>query len=102
MARTVKKIEKPATSAGSNNPTFLQSSNKTGLRGVYWHGEHSWRVLICEHGKLKHIGTSPSQVLAAEAFAVMAACRAAEKFERAKAIIQDMRSRLAQSTVNEG
>jgi hypothetical protein len=32
----------------------------------------------------------------------MAACRAAEKFERAKAIIQDMRSRLAHSTVNEG
>ena len=89
MARTVKKID---TSDRSNNPTFLQSSNKAGLRGVYRHGEH---------GKLKHIGTFPSQELAAEAYAVTAACRA-EKFERAKAVIQDMRSRLAHSTVNEG
>jgi AP2 domain len=101
VARTVKKIDKPASSARSNNPTFLQSSNKTDLRGVYRHGEHSWRVLIYEHGKLKHIGTFPSQELAAEAYAVTAACRA-EKFERAKAVIQDMRSRLAHSTVNEG
>ena len=99
MARTVKEIE---TSDRSNNPIFLQSSNKAGLRGVYRHGEHSWRVLIYEHGKLKHIGTFPSQELAAEAYAVTAACRAAEKFERAKAVIQDMRSRLAHSTVNEG
>ena len=98
MARTVKKID---TSDRSNNPTFLQSSNKAGLRGVYRHGEHSWRVLIYEHGKLKHIGTFPSQELAAEAYAVTAACRA-EKFERAKAVIQDMRSRLAHSSVNEG
>ena len=98
MARTVKKID---TSDRSNNPTFLQSSNKAGLRGVYRHGEHSWRVLIYEHGKLKHIGTFPSQELAAEAYAVTAACRA-EKFERAKAVIQDIRSRLAHSTVNEG
>ena len=97
MARTVKKID---TSDRSNNPTFLQSSNKAGLRGVYRHGKHSWRVLIYEHGKLKHIGTFPSQELAAEAYAVTAACRA-EKFERA-AVIQDMRSRLAHSTVNEG
>jgi hypothetical protein len=98
VARTVKKID---TSDRSNNPTFLQSSNKAGLRGVYRHGEHSWRVLIYEHGKLKHIGTFPSQELAAEAYAVTAACRA-EKFERAKAVIQDIRSRLAHSTVNEG
>jgi hypothetical protein len=98
VARTVKKID---TSDRSNNPTFLQSSNKAGLRGVYRHGEQSWRVLIYEHGKLKHIGTFPSQELAAEAYAVTAACRA-EKFERAKAVIQDMRSRLAHSTVNEG
>ena len=98
MARTVKKID---TSDRSNNPTFLQSSNKAGLRGVYRHGEHSWRVLIYEHGKLKHIGTFSSQELAAEAYAVTAACRA-EKFERAKAVIQDMRSRLAHSSVNEG
>ena len=98
MARTVKKID---TSDRSNNPTFLQSSNKAGLRGVYRHGEHSWRVLIYEHGKLTHIGTFPSQELAAEAYAVTAACRA-EKFERAKAVIQDIRSRLAHSTVNEG
>jgi AP2 domain len=99
VARTVKEID---TSDRSNNPTFVKSSNKTGLRGVYRHGEHSWRVLICEHGKLKHIGTFPSQELAAEAYAVTAACRAAEKFERAKAVIQDMRSRLAHSSVNEG
>jgi hypothetical protein len=99
VARTVKNID---TSDRSNNPTFPQNSNKTGLRGVYRHGEHSWRVLICEHGKLRHIGTFPSQVLAAEAYAVTAACRAAEKFERAKAVIQDMRSRLAHSSVNEG
>jgi hypothetical protein len=99
VARTVKKID---TSDRSNNPILLQSSNKAGLRGVYRHGEHSWRVLICEHGKLKHISTFPSQELAAEAYAVTAACRAAEKFERAKAVIQDMRSRLAHSTVNEG
>ena len=98
MARTVKKID---TSDRSNNPTFLQSSNKAGLRGVYRHGEHSWRVLIYEHGKLKHIGTFPSQELAAEAYAVTAACRA-EKFERAKAVIQDMRSRLAHSSVSGG
>jgi hypothetical protein len=98
VARTVKKID---TSDRSNNPTFLQSSNKAGLRGVYRHGEHSWRVLIYEHGKLKHIGTFPSQELAAEAYAVTAACRA-ETFERAKAVIQNMRSRLAHSTVNEG
>jgi hypothetical protein len=95
VARTVKKID---TSDRSNNPIFLQSSNKAGLRGVYRHGEH----LICEHGKLKHIGTFPSQELAAEAYAVTAACRATEKFEHAKAVIQDMRSRLAHSPVNEG
>ena len=99
MARTVKEID---TSDRSNNPTFLKSSNKTSLRGVYRHGERGWRVLICEHGKLKHIGTFPSQELAAEAYAVTAASRAAEKFERPKALIQDTRSRLAHSTVNEG
>jgi hypothetical protein len=99
VARTVKKID---TSDRSNNPIFLRSSNKTGLCGVYRHGEHGWRVLICEHGKLKHIGTFPSQEPTAEAYAVTAACRAAEKFERAKAVIQDMRSRLAHSSVNEG
>jgi hypothetical protein len=102
VARTVKKIDKPATSARSNNPNFLQSSNKTGLRGVYRHSEHSWRVLICEHGKLKHVGTFPLLELAAEAYAVAPAYRAAEKFEHAKAVIQDMRSRLAHSSVSEG
>jgi hypothetical protein len=102
VARTVKKIDKPASSARSNNPTFLQSSNKTDLRGVYRHGEHSWRVLICEHGELKHVGTFPSLELAAGAYAVAAACRAAEKFERAKALIQDMRSRLAHSSGSGG
>ena len=99
MARTVKKID---TSDRSNNPIFLRSSNKTGLCGVYRHGEHGWRVLICEHGKLKHVGTFPLLELAAEAYAVAPAYRAAEKFEHAKAVIQDMRSRLAHSSVNEG
>ena len=41
--------------------------------------------MICEHGKLTHIGTFPTKELAAEAYSLAAVGRAAEKLARAKA-----------------
>jgi hypothetical protein len=61
-------------------PAF--SSSATKLRGVYKHGKNGWRAIICEDGRFRHLGMFPSQELAAEAFAIAAARRAAQKLEK--------------------
>ena len=61
-----------------------RSANSGGYAGVYKHG-NGWRVLIKDGDKLKHIGSYPTRELAAEAYAIAAARRAAESFKRRKA-----------------
>jgi hypothetical protein len=80
-----KNIDTPETLRRARNASFLPSDNRTGLRGVYKHGAHGWRAMIGERGRLIHLGTFPTPELAAEAYALAAERRAAEKLARAQA-----------------
>jgi hypothetical protein len=81
---------KPDDPSRAHQPKFQKSSNASGLRGVYKHGAHGWRALICARGgKLIHLGQFSSKERAAEAFARAVERRKLEKQIRANAHTSD-------------
>ena len=69
--RAVKEIaapEKPDPSR-ARQLKFQRSENKIGIRGVHPHGQHGYRALIGERGKLTHLGTFRTVEQAAAAYA---------------------------------
>jgi glutamate-1-semialdehyde aminotransferase len=78
----------------ARQPKFQRSTNRSRLKGVYAHGKHGYRALICIHGKLTHLGTFSSRELAAAAYSAAAECRESEnvarKVEAAKRLLESI------------
>ena len=79
--RAVKNITAPAKPDPSRTrqPKFQRSENKIGIRGVHPHGQHGYRALIGERGKLTHLGTFRTVEEAARAYCLAAKRRELER-----------------------
>jgi hypothetical protein len=69
------------TRTSKPQPEAPASPTATRRRGVYPH-KSGWRAIICIRGKLKHLGSFPTEELAIEAYQIAAARRAANNLNR--------------------
>jgi hypothetical protein len=85
--RAVKNIAAPENPdpRRAHQPKFQRSDNKVGIRGVHPHGQHGYRALIGERGKLTHLGTFRTVEEAARAYALAKKRLEVEQLIRTKA-----------------